>query len=97
MGTVISLQAYKKLKECHKRCLGYQKKLMGMDNMELILELERYSEEFDKDSHSFMTVVKGRLLMRILKQKSLTNILKKYVASEEARIQNRQRWISEEI
>ncbi len=83
---VVSLKAFKTLKECQQLFNGYRKRLVEMEKMDLLLEVERYKQEATRYPHHLLTVVKGEILMKALKEQSLTEELKSYAAGEERRL-----------
>lgn len=83
---IISLKAYRTLKECQKLFQGYRARITKMEKTDLLLELERYRKEAANYPHHLLTVVKGEILMAALKEKSLTDELKTFAASEERRL-----------
>jgi hypothetical protein len=83
---IVSLKAYRTLKECHKLFEGYKTRLGKMEKTDLLLELERYRQEASKYPHHLLTVVKGEILMGELRSKSLTTELKSFAQSEERRL-----------
>jgi hypothetical protein len=83
---IVSLKAYRTLKECQKLFLGYRARLTKMDKTDLLLELERYRKEAANYPHHLLTVVKGEILMNALKNRSLTEDLKNFALNEERRL-----------
>ncbi len=83
---VVSLKAYRTLKECQKLFQGYKLRLSKMEKTDLLLELERYRKEATNYPHHLLTVVKGEILMTALKDRSLTEELKEYARGEERRL-----------
>lgn len=86
MSNTISLRAYKTLKECQKLFHGYRDRLGGLDKTDLLVELERYKQESARYPHHLLTVVKGEILMGVLREKSLTEEMRTYALSEERRL-----------
>ncbi len=85
-ANVISMQAFKTLKECQRLFHGYRDRLTKMDKAELLLELERYRQEAGRYPHHLLTVVKGEILMANLREKSLSDELRTYAQKEEHRL-----------
>ena len=83
---IVSLKAYKTLKECHKLFEGYKTRLGKMEKADLLMELDRYRQEAVRYPHHLLTVVKGEILMGELRSKSLTTELKNFAQSEERRL-----------
>lgn len=83
---VVSLKAYRTLKECQRLFLGYKGRLEKMEKTDLLLELERYRKEAANYPHHLLTVVKGEILMTALKDRSLTSELKLFATNEEKRL-----------
>lgn len=83
---IISLKAYRTLKECQKLFQGYKGRLAKMEKMDLLLELDRYKKEAANYPHHLLTVVKGEILMTALKERSLTEDLKSFAQNEERRL-----------
>ena len=83
---IVSLKAYRTLKECQKLFQGYRNRLGKMDKTDLLLELEKYRKEAASYPHHLLTVVKGEILMNALKTRSLTDELKTFALSEERRL-----------
>ena len=83
---IVSLKAYRTLKECQKLFQGYRTRLTKMDKTDLLLELERYRKEASNYPHHLLTVVKGEILMNALKTRSLTEDLKNFALNEERRL-----------
>ena len=52
----------------------------------MLLELERYRSEACKYPHHLLTVVKGEILMKAIRARSLTNELRMFANSEERRL-----------
>jgi hypothetical protein len=85
-SNIVSMRAYKTLKECQKLFQGYRQKLMDMDKADLLLELERYRQEANRYPRHLLTVVKGEILMGVLRERSLTEELRDYALGEERRL-----------
>lgn len=83
---IISLKAYRTLKECQKLFQGYKGRLSKMEKTDLLLELDRYKKEAANYPHHLLTVVKGEILMTALKDRSLTEDLKSFAMNEERRL-----------
>ena len=83
---IISLKAYRTLKECQRLFEGYRDRLGKMEKTDLLLELERYKKEASNYPHHLLTVVKGEILMTALKNRSLTQELKSFALAEERRL-----------
>lgn len=83
---IVSLKAYRTLKECQRLFQGYRARLGKMDKADLLLELERYRKEAANYPHHLLTVVKGEILMASLKDRSLTEELRTFAQSEERRL-----------
>jgi hypothetical protein len=83
---VVSLKAYRTLKECQRLFTGYKARLGKMEKSDLLTELERYRKEAANYPHHLLTVVKGEILMTALKERSLTEELKLFATSEEKRL-----------
>jgi hypothetical protein len=83
---IVSLKAYRTLKECQRLFQGYRTRLGKMEKSDLLLELERYRKEAANYPHHLLTVVKGEILMKALKERSLTQELKAFAQSEERRL-----------
>ncbi len=83
---IVSLKAYRTLKECQRLFQGYRQRLEKLEKPDLLTELERYRKEAANYPHHLLTVVKGEILMTILKEKSLTADLKAFAVKEEHRL-----------
>ena len=83
---VVSLKAYRTLKECQRLFHGYRDRLGKMEKTDLLMELERYRKEAANYPHHLLTVVKGEILMTALKTRSLTQELKSFAQAEEHRL-----------
>lgn len=83
---IVSLKAYRTLKECQRLFHGYKDRLGKMEKADLLQELERYRKEAANYPHHLLTVVKGEILMNALKDRSLTNELKAFAMNEERRL-----------
>lgn len=83
---VVSLKAYRTLKECQKLFQGYRNRIAKMEKADLLMELDRYRKEAANYPHHLLTVVKGEILMTALKDRSLTSELKEFASSEERRL-----------
>lgn len=83
---IVSLKAYRTLKECQKLFQGYKTRLGKMEKSDLLQELERYRKEATNYPHHLLTVVKGEILMAALKERSLTEDLKSFALNEEKRL-----------
>jgi hypothetical protein len=83
---IVSLKAYRTLKECQRLFQGYRGRLGKMDKVDLLQELERYRKEAANYPHHLLTVVKGEILMEALKDRCLTQELKAFAVSEERRL-----------
>jgi hypothetical protein len=83
---IVSLKAYRTLKECQRLFHGYRDRLGKMEKTDLLMELERYRKEAANYPHHLLTVVKGEILMTALKTRSLTTELKLFAAAEEHRL-----------
>jgi len=86
-NNVVSIRAFRTLRECKRLFSGYQQKLYKMNKSDLLTELDRYRIEAGRYPCHLLTIVKGEILLRILKGKSLTADLKSFAAKEEKRIQ----------
>lgn len=85
-SNIVSLKAYKTLKECQKLFEGYRNRVEQMEKTDLLIEMERYRQEAARYPHHLLTVVKGEILMRAVKERSLTDELKAFALSEERRL-----------
>jgi len=83
---IISLKAFKTLKECQRLYQGYKARLQEMEKTDLLIEVERYKQEASRYPNHLLTVVKGEILMATVKSRSLTEELKSYASNEEHRI-----------
>jgi hypothetical protein len=83
---VVSLKAYRTLKECQRLFQGYRNRLGKMEKSDLLQELDRYRKEAANYPHHLLTVVKGEILMAALKERSLTLELKSFAVNEEKRL-----------
>jgi hypothetical protein len=83
---VVSLKAYRTLKECQRLFHGYRGRLGKMEKADLLQELDRYRKEAANYPHHLLTVVKGEILMGALRERSLTTELKTFAQSEEKRL-----------
>lgn len=83
---IVSLKAYRTLKECQRLFHGYKDRLGKMEKADLLQELERYRKEAANYPHHLLTVVKGEILMNALKDRSLTSELKMFALNEERRL-----------
>jgi hypothetical protein len=83
---LVSLQAFKTLKECQRLFQGYRERLSDMEKADLLMELERYRTEASRYPHHLLTIVKGEILMNIVREKSLTDELRAYASGEEHRL-----------
>jgi hypothetical protein len=83
---IVSLKAYRTLKECQRLFQGYRGRLTKMEKTDLLQELERYRKEAANYPHHLLTVVKGEILMAALKERSLTQELKTFALNEERRL-----------
>jgi hypothetical protein len=86
MSNTVSLRAFKTLKECQRLFHGYRDRLGAMDKSDLLMEVERYKKEASSYPHHLLTVVKGEILMGVLRDRSLTDELKSYAVNEERRL-----------
>ena len=84
---VTSIRAYRTLKECRSLFEGYRARLKVMEKSKLLLELNKYSKEAKKYPGHLLTIAKGEALMEEIRQKSLTQELRKYVTQEKKRLQ----------
>ena len=83
---IVSLKAYRTLKECQRLFHGYRDRLGKMEKADLLQELDRYRKEATNYPHHLLTVVKGEILMAALKDRSLTLELKTFAINEERRL-----------
>ena len=83
---IVSLKAYRTLKECQRLFQSYKGRLGKMEKADLLQELERYRKESANYPHHLLTVVKGEILMGALRERSLTAELKTFAISEEKRL-----------
>ncbi len=83
---VISLRAFRTLKECQRLFKGYESKLKSMEKADLLLELDRYRVEANRYPSHLLTIVKGEILMGVLKDRSITHDLRTYAANEGERL-----------
>ena len=84
---VVSLRAFRTLRECQKLFKGYHVKLNAMEKADLLTELDRYRVEAGRYPSHLLTIVKGEILMKVLKHRSVTDDLRNYASEEEARLQ----------
>lgn len=83
---VVSIRAFKTLRDCQRLFQGYRKKLEEMEKADLLMELERYRQEAARYPRHLLTVVKGEILMGVLRDRSLTEELRTYALHEERRL-----------
>lgn len=83
---VVSIRAFKTVRECQKFFKGYQSKINRMDKAELLVELERYRGEADRYPSHLLTIVKGEILMQTLSAKALSTDLREYANKEQSRL-----------
>lgn len=83
---VVSLRAFRTLKECQRLFHGYESKLEALDKADLLCELDRYRTEASRYPSHLLTIVKGEILMQVVKRKSLTDELRSFAELEENRI-----------
>ncbi len=85
---VVSLRAFRTLKECQKLFQGYEMKLQSMEKTELLSELDRYRMEANRYPSHLLTIVKGEILMQVVKRRSLTSELQSFASGEELRLKS---------
>ena len=83
---IVSLRAYRTIRECQKLFRGYETKLETMEKAELLTELDRYRVEAGRYPSHLLTIVKGEILMQVIKKRSLTMELKSFADTEERRL-----------
>lgn len=83
---VVSLRAFRTLKECQRLFSGYESKLESLDKADLLNELDRYKVEASRYPRHLLTIVKGEILMQVVKRKSFANELKEFADFEAKRI-----------
>lgn len=86
VGKVVSLRAFRTLRECQKLFKGYESKLKVMEKSDLLSELDRYRVEANRYPSHLLTIVKGEILMGVLKDRSITHDLRTYATNEGARL-----------
>ena len=87
INTVVSIRAYKTLKECQKLFASYQERITKMDKVDLLVELERYKKEAANYPSHLLTLVKGEILLKTVHAQSLSEELKGFAAQEQSRLQ----------
>lgn len=87
INKVVSIRAYKTLKECQKLFASYQDRITKMDKIDLLVELERYKKEASNYPSHLLTLVKGEILLKTVHSRSLSDELKGFAAQEQSRLQ----------
>lgn len=87
MSNVISLRHFRTLRECQKLFTGYETKLQDMPKEELLQEFERYRVESSRYPTHLLTIVKGQILMKMMKRRPITSELRHFVESESDRLE----------
>lgn len=88
VGKVVSLRAFRTLRECQKLFKGYESKLKLMEKSDLLSELDRYRVEANRYPSHLLTIVKGEILMTVLKDRSITHDLRNYASTERERLRS---------
>lgn len=83
---VISMQAFRTLKECQRLFTSYKGRLEKMEKTELLLELEKYRQEAGRYPNHLLTIVKGEIIMRAVRDASLTEEMRIFAKTEEHRL-----------
>lgn len=83
---VVSLKAHRTLVECRRLFRGYEARIMKMDRGLLLTEVQRYKNEAVNYPHHLLTIVKGEILMGVVKNIAVTPELKEFSAREEVRL-----------
>jgi hypothetical protein len=77
MGTVISLRAYKALKDADQENLAYRAKILSMNKVQLLDEMVRFQEERrDIGSLTSSMMIRGLHLFRALEESADSQELK---------------------
>lgn len=87
MSNVVSLRTFRTLKECQKLFIGYEDKLKGMSKDELMGELERYRVESARYPEHLLTIVKGQIILRMVRRRPISLELRHFVDSESDRLE----------
>lgn len=82
MSNVVDMRAYRTLRECQKLFVGYEAKLKDMDKATLLAEFERYRVESARYPTHLLTIVKGEILLRVMKRRPITMELRQFVEAE---------------
>jgi hypothetical protein len=85
-NNIVSLKAFRTLKECQKLFSGYKERVEKMEKVDLLIEMERYQKEASNYPHHLLTVVKGEILMAAVRDKSLSHELLSFAQQEERRL-----------
>lgn len=85
-GSVVSLRAFRTLRECQRLFHGYETKLENMEKSDLLCELDRYRVEAGRYPSHLLTIVKGEILMQVLRKKSLSSELRGFAEQEQLRL-----------
>ena len=83
---VVSLKSFRTLKECQKLFAGYKDRVSKMPRVDLMAEVQRYQKEATNYPHHLLTVVKGEILMSIVKKVAITEDLRSFADKEEIRL-----------
>ncbi len=83
---MVSLKAFRTLKECQRLFDGYRNRLEKIDKADLLQEVERYRQEAANYPDHLLTIVKGEILMAAVRGRSLTSELREFATSEERRL-----------
>lgn len=85
-GNVVSLKNFRTLRECQKLFAGYKDNISKLPRVDLMEEVQRYQKEAISYPHHLLTVVKGEILMSIVKKVAITEDLKNFADKEEIRL-----------
>lgn len=86
MENVISLKAYRTIKETQKLFAGYRTRVEKMGRDEMLEEMKRYRQEAEKYPFHLLTLIKGQILMGSAKRTALTPAFREFAMNEEARL-----------
>ena len=89
VARIVSIQAYRTLKECRFLFRNYAAQLKSMDKYRLLSELNNYYEESKKYPAHLLTIAKGEVLTAVLRERSLTQELCEYAREERKRLRTK--------
>ena len=79
---IISLKAYRTLKECRNLLSQYRCRLEKSNTSDLLVEIDRYRKEVQHYPQHLLTLVKGEILTQVCNKSTFSSEVKMFVDNE---------------